>query len=264
MSMERVVLVLNPGKCGSTWLAHLLHLPPALVMRGELDFAHFLTQPLAGQWNPLVMRSVRSHLIRMCPLRTLDEKLISLYARRLPPEGRLIDKSPSNLPVIERFLPLYRRSQIVILSRDPRDIYVSKERFHQVVLEKKAARPGLGDVDYLSSPECLLRDVFVRSRKLRALERRLTAEGYDCFAVKYEDLVSDFEPTATRLLRFLNVPVDSPAIRDHIRACETARVGNFRKGGTGDWRNHFTSPAALAFLHERFGHDLVDLGYPPE
>jgi hypothetical protein len=259
--MDRVVLVLNPGKCGSSWLAQLLHLPPHLHMRGELDFQIFLTRPLREQWNRTVLESLRSRAIRLDPFRSVDAKLRALYALRMPPTGMLIDKSPSNLDAIPRFIHLFRGSKIILLYRDPRDIYVSKELYHQNVLKKKAPVERLGDPRYLASPECLLEDVFRLSRKLRSMERRLRGEGYDVLTVRYEDLVASFEGTALELLRFLGVPVEGPQVQAHVRARETARAPNFRKGGTGDWRNHLSSPEAKQLVKDRFGQDLVDLGY---
>jgi hypothetical protein len=73
------LLILNPGKCGSTWLAKTLSVQPFLATRGELDFIFFLEYPLEKQWNrrtaddPAFLR-IRED-VRQSPL----EKLVGLY-----------------------------------------------------------------------------------------------------------------------------------------------------------------------------------------
>jgi hypothetical protein len=259
--MDRVVLLLNPGKCGSTWLSQALHLPPHLSMPGELDFLLFLAAPLDGQWNRTTLDDRRCQALRASDRMSEDDKLSALYRLRLPYRGKLLDKSPSNLEHVERFARLYRGSPIVLFYRDPRDIYVSKERFHQDVLRRKARVEDLGDPAYLASPDCLLEDVFALSRKLAAVERRLRSQGYKCYRMRYEDLIARFMPTMEGLLGFLGIPADDPLVRAHVAEIETARVPMFRKGGTGDWKNHLATPEARRIVRERFGQDLVDLGY---
>jgi hypothetical protein len=230
-------------------------------MPGELDFLHFLAAPLEAQWNQATIRDLRCHRLRARPGMSDAERLAAMYRLRMPLRGRLLDKSPSNLGHIQRFAPAYRSSPIVLLYRDPRDVYVSKEMFHQNVLRRKAKVPDLGDPAYLASPDCLLEEVFSLSRDLRATERRLRSEGYRCHRVRYEDLIARFMPTMEELLGFLGIPADAAAVRAHLAEIATARVGMFRKGGTGDWKNHLVAPEARAMLRERFGQDLADLGY---
>jgi hypothetical protein len=261
--MGRVFLLLNPGKCGSTWLANALELPPHLTnpSEGELDFLLFLAWPLERQWNQTTPRDRRCLNLRARPRMSDAEKLAALYRLRMPRQGRLLDKSPSNLQVFQQFAHAYRRSPIALLYRDPRDVYVSKERYHQDVLKLKPKVADLGDPAYLASPDCLLEDVFTLCRELHAVERRLRSEGYRCHRVRYEDLVASFMPTMEGLLGFLGIPADDPDVRAHLAKIATARVANFRKGVAGDWKNHLVTPAARRFVEEHYGGDLVALGY---
>ncbi len=176
--------------------------------------------------------------------------------------GYFADKSPSNLMEIEHFEHLFRNSKILFRYRDPRDIYVWKELFHHSVLKiRPAPLNGIGDAAYLDSRRSLLADVFALSLKLVATEQRLRGAGYSTHCVLYEDLVRDYERTVGEALRFLGMPVGIPAVRAHLRRCRDEQSDTFRKGGSGDWRNHISSPAARALLRRRYGDQLIQLGY---
>lgn len=90
--------------------------------------------------------------------------------------------------------------------------------------------------------------------------------------LRYEDMLEDpFEPVRAGLNRFLDGPVDDVKLRSVIdqvsfakasgrRPGEEAANDYFRKGVSGDWRNHFNREAAEIFAAHA-GETLVELGY---
>src|SRR5690606_16651095 len=185
----------------------------------------------------------------------------------------LIDKAPSNCyGGFERYRELYRDTKLVFLHRDPRDVFVSNEFFHQDVIGSRAARPDIGDLDYLLNGS-VLGNSFTACRRVLVLERLLRGEGFDCLTVRYEDMKADFAREVWRVLDFagLGLGPDTPVGRrgnegetlplgEHVEAAAEFRP-LFRKGIVGDWRNHLQDERAKQAIKERWGQLLIELGY---
>jgi hypothetical protein len=263
--MRRVILLLSTGKCGCTWLGHTVAVRPHIWIDGEQDFMIFLNWPRERQWNLRTLGDPRHAAILAARELSLSDRLVALYRLALPPAGYLLDKSPSNLWEIERFEHLFVDSRLLFLYRDPRDIYVSQELYHQEVLRVREAPPGgIGDPAYLESSASFLPQVFELALKLLSTEERLRRRGLATHRVRYEDLVTDFDGTVAGALRFLDVPPDGPGVRQHVQHHRTRRLPSFRRGGAGDWRNHIVAPAARRFLRDRYASTLQTLGYSPD
>jgi hypothetical protein len=268
------LLILNPGKCGSTWLAKTLSVQPFLATRGELDFIFFLEYPLEKQWNrrtaddPAFLR-IRED-VRQSPL----EKLVGLYRlqrERHPDLRMLIDKSPSNVLSFPRYYDAYRDSRIVVMYRDPRDVYVSLELFHQRVLEDCEPHESIGDGEFLRHWSHLWHAV-KNCRMTLECEKLLQRAKIPYLRLTYEQLLDDFEATVRRVLDFSGLGltdqdlVQSPGVdelrplAEHLDRAKTVRP-LFRKGVAGDWSNHLTTDEAKDIVKELAGDLLIELGY---
>jgi len=267
--------ILNPGKCGSSWLAHALTIRPYITFPREFDFIYFLKFSDSTQWNEETSQNPVFRKIKENHDLTIDEKLINLYKeerKNHKPNTLIIDKAPSNLygGFID-FRHLYRNSKIICLYRDPRDIYISNEFFHQRQLDKKDHYDDIGNPNYMKE-NSTFRAAFDNSCKLIEIESTLHLESFEMLRVTYESMKTNFQQLLWDILSFLDLSLDSKTIvkssyisgpiplDDHIsRALNFKPL--FRKGIVGDWKNYISSRKSKAFIKERYGDLLIDLGY---
>ena len=267
--------ILNPGKCGSSWLANALSIPPNIAFLREFDFIFFLEYDIKKQWNLDTVQNKTYLRTRNDPSLTKDEKLLALYAaeRKIYPEDLLlIDKAPSNVYAgFDQYRHLFRKSHILFLYRDPRDIYISGEIYQQDVIRSKPKIEEIGSLEYLRQNE-ILDGSFLVSQQVYKLEQTLRAEGYSILRLTYEQLKQEFNATILKILDFLPVQIDSNSnvestynshtvpLSEHIREAEDFRP-LFRKGIIGDWKNHIQDDDAIAWICDTYGEILAELGY---
>jgi hypothetical protein len=267
--------MLSPMKSGSSWLAHALSIRPFFDFPREFDFIFFLRYPLSKQWNIETAKDPKFLQIRRDANLTEDEKLIALYKHereKHPSNTILIDKAPSNLySGFEDFRHLYSQQRIILLYRDPRDIYISNEFFQQRELMNKPIRDDIGDAKYIQNND-IFHGAFTVSQMLLRIERLLLEEGFRCFRLTYEELKANFREKLMALLEFLEldlapddlvtshyIPEPIP-LSKHIAEAEHFKP-LFRKGIAGDWKNHLVSPDAKDIIKQHSGELLIELGY---
>jgi hypothetical protein len=90
--------------------------------------------------------------------------------------------------------------------------------------------------------------------------------------VRYEDLLADTEAIFREVVRLFDLPDDADTIESIVDAHrfenlsggrergEDADNSFFRKGVSGDWRNHFT-PELKSLYKDEAGEALIDFGY---
>lgn len=273
-SLRDYVIILNPSKCGSTWLAEALSIRPYLLAPGELDFIFFLEFPMEKQWNSSTAGDPEYLRVREDPTMSPPEKLRELYrlARNRHSGVRmLIDKSPSNVLVFPRYYHVFREAHLVILHRDLRDVYVSLELYQQNVLKNRPPYQEIGDPDYLLDRSCLWYAV----KNVRATlesERLLQRAGIPFLRITYEEMIADFNDVVWRVLAFSGLDLDPSVPVIPWDARKPLPLGNhlesavrhrplFRKGIVGDWKNHIVSDAARDVVKEMAGDLLIELGY---
>jgi hypothetical protein len=179
--------------------------------------------------------------------------------------------------------PWYRR--VVVVTRDPRDMYVSTY-YHETQFERREKNPLIerwfrhdpsrpvhedfalyleAKLSHVTHPPFMLRE-FVRSWRARP----------DAVWTRYEDCLARGEAELLRVAEALGLPSDPERAREVVEANRFAnrtrargkerRPGEAdarsfeRKGIAGDWRNHFGRRACEVF--ERYeGESLRALGY---
>jgi Sulfotransferase domain len=272
--LKDFILILNPAKCGSSWLAHGLTIRPYVSFSREFDFLYFLDFPLERQWNEETAQDPRFLEIYYRTDLSADEKLVLLYEIERsdhPKVGLLIDKAPSNIHSFLKYRHLYRETKTIFLHRDPRDCYISNELFHQRQLGKIDRFDDIGDPEYLRE-HSVLRTTLVNCAKVARAESQLREDGIPYLRITYEEMKAAFADVLRRVLAFLELDVtDETLVRSHyirrqIPLGEHIRRAHdfkplFRKGIVGDWKNYITSSAAKDVVKDLAGDLLVDLGY---
>lgn len=93
--------------------------------------------------------------------------------------------------------------------------------------------------------------------------------------VRYEDLLADAEGTFREVARLYGLPDDAETVRAVVEAHRFEKLSGgrsrgeeregsfFRKGTSGDWKNHFTEELKSLYK-ERAGEALVEFGYEPD
>lgn len=272
--LKSFVLILNPAKCGSSWLAHGLTIQPYVFFSREFDFLYFLDFPLEGQWNKETTQDPRFLEVYHRSDLSSDEKLLLLYEierSNHPEAGLLIDKAPSNIHSFLKYRHLYRETKTIFLYRDPRDCYISNELFHQRQLGKIDRYDDIGDPAYLRE-RSVLRTTLVNCAKVSRAESQLRQEGVPYLRITYEQMKADFASVLRRVLAFLELGLtDDTLVRshyikrriplgEHIQRAHSFKP-LFRKGIVGDWKNYITTDPAKNVVKELAGDLLVDLGY---
>ncbi|MEN0019917.1 MAG: sulfotransferase domain-containing protein [Planctomycetota bacterium] len=173
--------------------------------------------------------------------------------------------------------------------RDGRDVMVSQYFFSlrhtklaadgspMLTAAQRRLHPGLQSLDDAKT-------------NLPRMIRNLSANGHDWSAhvrsyldtkhprfplLTYEDLINDGpRALATCCASLLDAEPDieraeasiakfSFARQKKAKAGGTSEAKFLRKGGTGDWKNHFTPETARLF-DELFGRELIEAGYEPD
>ena len=268
------VLILNPSKCGSSWLAHGMTIMPYMAFPREFDFLLFLGFPPERQWNPATAMDEEFLRVRDDDTLTDDQKLCRLYEIeriRCSDAEILIDKAPSNIHLFLEFRHLYRNTRTVLLYRDPRDVYISNEFFHQRQLALVDQHDDIGTASYLRASHVFLTSMSICAKVLQA-EKQLREDGVDFLRVSYEQMKVDYVDVLTRVIDFCGVKIEnSTEVRsnyvDHAipyaehlqRAKEFKPL--FRKGIVGDWKNYISTDEAKDVVKEEWGDLLIELGY---
>ena len=185
------------------------------------------------------------------------------------------------------YRPTYKR--VVIVVRDPRDIYVSFY-YYETVYENKAENLAIERYFRRDSSRTLQEDfaaylavkLKIRSHPWFYYRDFLNAwvDRSDVCVVRYEDCLQNPQSELTRILEFVDQPIDLDRVKRTIEETSFANVTKsrygeqrdpgqadnrrfHRKGIAGDWKNHFNE-SSCCLLEEFEGHSLRRLGYEPD
>jgi tetratricopeptide (TPR) repeat protein len=199
----------------------------------------------------------------MPDLDTLDtgmvQRLREDYWRRVAEmgaasDGTFVDMNPLNgikLPIIARLFP---GARILVMRRDPRDVVLSCFRIN---FTPSPAAWCFSDLEETARHYDALMTLTEQARALLPLAFH---------EVRYDRLVTDFEPTVRAMAEFVGLPWTDDFLRfdrtARTRGVRTASATQVRRGlfdGRGQWRRYADQLApALRILApwvERFGFD---------
>lgn len=175
----------------------------------------------------------------------------------------------------------------IVVVRDPRDVLVSLFH-HETTLRENRERELDIDQYFVRDPTASIREDFSRYLSIRlstSMHPWFTISEFvqswttreDICLVRYEDMVSDAHLQLKRILEFVGDPIDLERIdrvvdahsfetQTQARYGSARRLGEqapgrfLRRGGSGDWKNHFT-PEACELVWEHAADAMIQLGY---
>jgi hypothetical protein len=267
-------------KSGTTWLQLLLDAHPEVSANGEGHFLDLLAPALqmavdahgrqTTEKNESVFRELsgyprltengRLHLVASAIASLLIEQSRHKAARAIG------EKSPDNVLHFSTFRLLFPSAKFIQLIRDGRDCAVSAW-FHNLRLKPQWAMSEFGSVDAFA---CKFAEHW--AAELAAGQNFANRHPGCVRQIRYEQLVTSTAAVLSDLFAFLGVSA-SQAVAEHCLAeasfSRLSRGRNpgtedrhsfFRKGVSGDWRNHLSAETNARFL-KTAGHWLRRLGY---
>lgn len=277
--MPTLFFVGGQGKSGTTWVQLLLDAHPAISCRGEAHFFDFLAPALQQAFlryrHQLDENNQLFHELPGFPLPEQHEAFATLRAAVLAAMGQrpranqvaaVGERTPANVEHLDLIWALFPAARFVHVIRDPRDVAVSLWHHGQRIQAGGFTRQ-YESIDALA--EQLASSWASGTEHSARMGARRSGQYLE---IRYEDLLAEGPGTLARLLEFLGIT----AVESEVEACLQATAfeklsggrshgeedtgSHFRKGISGDWRNHL-SPEAVAKVRERAGGQLERLGY---
>lgn len=277
---KQLFFIIGLAKSGTTWLQLTLDGHPEIACRGEGHFTNYLAPNLkkaVDRYNQLIDGKNKTVFteIEGFPLLKRDHVLFLLASAiglQMAEYGKgnsirvIGEKTPDNIHALPALRELFPDAKFIHIIRDGRDAAVSAW-FHNFRVAPDLARKKLGTLPRFAAKSAR---AWVKAVKAgRAFGKQHPRQYLE---VRYEDLHRDTAGSVLRALEFLGVDASEHAVTRCLDAGsfetfaggrkpgEENRESLFRKGGVGDWRNHFDSRATEVF--ERHAGDLLrQLGY---
>lgn len=269
--------VLGAPKSGTTWLQRMLDQHPALLCTGEGQFHDFgkALGRAGGEYNQaLKSKNMAIFGREIFPPLTQPEfqavfrafVLARLQAQvRKPGVLWLGNKDPDHATHFEMMANCFPEARYIHLLRDGRDVAVSAwfhlQRCDPRLFQKYRSIEQMADWTAKRWAES------IRKVRQTVIQRRIAY-----VEVRYEDLRADGPARLHRLLEFLEVERDPETIAACLAASSFERMSGgraagdedsrsfFRKGVSGDWRNHFDEATGKRFCALTEGL-MEELGY---
>lgn len=261
MSEQPTVFHITHVKSGSQWVYQVLNeCAPARIVKPRVKVAQFYEDAiLPGMIYPTVY----------VPRGRFES---TLKPQEKPNSAPDTPASKNWHNFVEQGLPV--RTFVVI--RDLRDtlisLYFSLKVSHAIISDNVAE--GHRQLNQLDFEDGLLYLCSENAIRLQAEIQRswLTAcERGESLLIRYEDLIANELEGFEKIIRHCEIEVGQPQLEDIVaRNSFASRAGrkpgeedvssHFRKGISGDWRNHFTDRITAEFK-QRFGQHLVATGY---
>ena len=263
-------------KSGTTWLQLLLDSHPDIGCSGEthfLDrFVPSVGKPIQDHGEYLTWLQTNIFAGLDCPsldspdlMNLLRVAMVFMLRHKNTPEVKLIgEKTPDNIRNLAVMNCLFPNSKFVHIVRDGRDAAMSAW-FHN----RRLSDEWDETIDLLAF---IRASADVWTGDLARAQEFAEHAPSRYHRVRYEDLSTCPSSTLHSVLEFLGAGTDEAVIEACIerasfesvsggrRAGQEDRSSFFRKGTTGDWRNHF-SPEAEAAFNAIGGEWLDRLGY---
>jgi hypothetical protein len=170
------------------------------------------------------------------------------------PAKYLIEKTPTNIFEVPKISSIFPAAKLIAIHRDGRDVVVSDRYFRQMEARRSVH----------------LRESISRWKEAMEAECRWTQMA-NFFSLSYESLKAAPKETVRALLNWLQIKSNDQVIDEMIRCSSFEAVTGrsagvedpnsfYRKGVSGDWKNHFTDQDRQLFS-QIAGDLLVQMGY---
>ena len=198
--------------------------------------------------------SLKRNLLRTESKEDYCREFFRFLYERVQPRGYLVEKTPNNIFYVPFIRSVFPKAKLLSIYRDGRDVVVS-EKCHK-------HRKG-------KTTWSLEKSIGMWRDAIRA--QMEYADNYGIFTVCYEELLSNGSILVGKILEFLNLPTD---IETNEKMLHTSSISFltgrkegqedqnsfYRKGVSGDWRNHLTE-SGQALFKSLAGDLLIRLGY---
>ena len=241
-----IILAIGMPRAGSGWHYNLVH--DLTRVAGGTDAREIRRRYHLGR----ILTEVNCNIGALTPQRLLPVSIPAYLGKTFAIKAHAGPK-PLALRLIERGLlkPTY-------IYRDPRDALLSAYEYgHR---KREAGRVGpFADLETIESAIDFMREYIQISEAWLDCEQALH--------LRYEELLTDYEAEAARLLLFLGLSADHPAAQAVIEKYRpdkgrTEQKGtHFVKGKIGRYREKFTAEQQQLCL-QAFGDYLARMGYP--
>lgn len=220
---ERPVFVLGMPRSGTSLVEQIIASHPAAHGAGEIDF-----------WQTVVRRNAAAFWKNL-PGEAERRKLAMEYLKLLDGHSanalRVVDKTPVNATYLGIIHATFPKARIIFMRRDPIDTCLSC--YYQQFPPTMNWSMDLADLAHY----------YRESHRLAAHWHRVLPPG-TILDVRYEELVSDHEKWARRIIEFIGLPWDERCLEFHktSRPVSTASVWQVRQklyqSSVGRWRNY--------------------------
>jgi len=253
MPEDNLILIVGFPRSGTTLLDQMLDAHPELQVMEEkpaLEGVVAAIDRMPGR-HPAALSGLTEDDIS--DLRDLYWKNVNRFVRRRP-GTHFIDKYPLNLARIQLVMMLFPKAKWIFAIRHPYDVVLSCFSQH---FRFTNSTHGFWSLEQTASLYEQFMSLWLSQRA------RLKP---DCFDLRYEALVSDFEVQARRLIEFLEIDWDDSVLSYHKHA-KTRRINTpsynqvvqpIYKTATGRWRNYEQYIGEVKPILEPF---LRPLGY---
>jgi LPS sulfotransferase NodH len=273
-SGKKLFFVTGRGKSGTTWLAQLLNSHPTLFCdpTENLGFHQDFRFDYLATCQELLYDGLGEHLndktwrlIKNGVITNLINKCNKISAQKLG------DKTPDQ--DLSRIFGCFPQTKVVVILRDFRDTCVSWA-FHAA--RSTARWEGLFDgPDKQNLDNNFLRAIltyYAKKKDFAHYSRFASERPEQVIIVRYEDMKQAPVKTFRGVLTFLGVDSADSQVNNCLQSNtfersakgrhpgETDAGSFFRKGITGDWRNHF-SHQNVGVFKEIAGDLLIASGY---
>ena len=280
LQKKQIFFIGGAVKSGTTWLQLLLNAHPEVSCNGEGHFLDNLAPALKmalDQHCGLIAEKNESlfNEIEGYPRLSGDDfayilasciALFLIKQRRHRPARAIGEKPPDNSRYFAALSGVFPAAKFIHIVRDGRDCAVSGW-FHNLRLESGKA---LKKSSSLSAYARSFAEIW--ATELATAQNFIDRHPERVHQIRYEDIATDPERALTGLFAFLGVEASKPVLDQSGTAASFEKLSGgrkpgkenrdsfFRKGVSGDWRNHFSAADDAAFRKtagtwmQRFGY----------
>jgi LPS sulfotransferase NodH len=269
---KQLFFIIGCQKSGTTWLQHLLNGHPEVACDGETAFVRWALGPLKQAVKTYNEKQKVGDDARLDAgdAQYLFAVMFSLVLARWGLKEGITcvgEKTPEHSTSAEMLASVFPEAKFVHIIRDPRDIAVSGW-FHNLRKKGEAFHTQFATLtDYAR---------FIAKVQWPTMLGRSRAVGKAhperYLELRYEDMLADPQPHVAEILRFLGVDAEAEAVTTCLEAGSFRKLSGgrdsgsedrgsfFRKGVSGDWKNHLDDEAVAVFP-ELVGETMRELGY---
>lgn len=242
----KIIFVAGYPKSGTTWVENFLYQLPGYVPRA-----------LTGDKKIIVNQDLPSDAFKI-----FSKKGYSYVKTHCNP-------TPENIKILKE----NNINKVILMWRDPRDIIISRY-FHLLKKPKQPWEPNYMDYTKVSKNNGLMNSIEVVSSDInewiKGWKNIMKNNVIKCLLITYEDLLRNPKKSFRSILDFYGINYNESDLDKYIEKAGKKKKFNigrspghqatFRKGISGDWKNHFTDEHKEK-IKEKMGNLLIELGY---